>query len=83
MSVKQADIDSAVLFLKGAMYTLAYELTIEAKYGGKSCCCWSQLKLLWMWKNVLACQVAGSAGNSLSDTKIKLLIHKVNSLCKK
>lgn len=51
----QAEINEAVMIAKNASYKLAYELTIEAKYGQNINCCLNNLKLLWMYENALAC----------------------------
>lgn len=58
MNVTQAEIDEATMIAKNAAYKLAYELSLEAKYGGKIDCCMTKLKLLWMWANTLSCQTA-------------------------
>lgn len=56
MSITQSDIDEATMIAKNGAYKLAYELSLEAKYGGNIDCCLNKLKLLWMWANTMACQ---------------------------
>ena len=55
LPVTQAEIDEAVLIGKYATYTLAAEIALEAKYGGKTECCKKRLKLIHIFTTTLAC----------------------------
>lgn len=68
MAVTQAEINEATIIAKNAAYKLAYELALEAKYGGKVQCCMTKLKLLWLWANILSCQTA--IGESVATIEI-------------
>lgn len=54
--VLQTQIDSAVRLGKSAVSTLANELALERKYGGKTDCCDCTLGVLWGWVHTLSCQ---------------------------
>ena len=83
MSVKQSDIDTAVLIGKSATARLAYELAIEVKYGGNADCCMCKLKLLWSYTDALLCikETNTEAENCLTDVKVKKLIGKIRAMC--
>ena len=61
LPVTQAEIDEAVLIGKYATYTLAAEIALEAKYGGKTECCKKRLKLIHIFTTTLACVNTGIA----------------------
>jgi len=63
----QLEIDTAVMVAKNATYKLAYELALERKYGGNIDCCVTKLKLLWLYKRALACQVEYTETTTLVD----------------
>ena len=60
----QAEINDAVMIAKNATYKLAYELSLEQRYGGNIDCCVTKLKLLWMYENALSCQVEANLASS-------------------
>lgn len=87
--ITQTNIDEAVLLAKSASYKLAYELTLEVKYGGKIGCCICNLKLLWLYIDALSCIEALDEDatppitedtNCLTQIQVKALIGKINSL---
>lgn len=57
MVLTQEIIDDAVLKVKGMQSKLAWELVKEEEFGGDISCCMTRLKLLWLWKNAIACKV--------------------------
>lgn len=84
--VSQIDINEAVMIAKNATYKLAYELTLEQRYGGNIDCCITKLKLLWMYEQALSCQVETATwddkeGNCLTNEVAKKLIAKIKSMC--
>lgn len=84
MKITQAKIDEAVLLGKSAAYHLAYELSLEVKFGGKMGCCICNLKLLWLWTNTLACMnvVEGELVGCLNEEKTGDVIEKIKGMCK-
>lgn len=89
MIITQEQIDEATMLGKSAVYKLAYELSLEAKLGGKIGCCMCNLKTLWLYVDALSCiQVLDpdatppitETTNCLTNEKVKKLIGKINTL---
>ncbi len=92
MTITQTEIDQAVLNGKSAIYKLAFELSLEVRYGGNMGCCLCNLKLLWLYIDALKCvkeldpdasPPITEASNCLTQVKVKKLIGKINSLVTK
>lgn len=67
ISVTQDEIDETVLLGKYAVYSLANEIAIEKKYGGKTDCCTKRLKLIYTMLQPLLCVKTGLSSYTFSS----------------